>query len=378
MIMIITQYLFKNLFKTTLFITVVITAAIWLTQSLKLLEFVTNTAAPFSVFAKMMVLTIPKFLEVILPLSLSISILFVYNKFIMDNELIVMRSCGFSQRRLALPAITLAIATSIFITVLSTWATPVSLSEAKSLRMDLRTKYSSFLLREGVFNTFSNKFTVYLRSRARNGDLLGLMIHDYRDKSKPPVTITAKRGKIVTDSGVPNIIVFDGMRQQIDKNSGQLTKLYFQKYTIEVKGLTENPSKIYRKEKERTLFELLQPKQSPDDKIYNKHKFIAEAHKRLITPWNSLAFAMIAISAVLLGPFKRRGQTARISIGVVLMVLFQSLSLTFTNFAKGNLVLLPLLYINTFIPIAVGFYLLSTAGDRRISTLFKRLIGAKL
>ncbi len=374
--MIITQYLFKNLFKTTLFITVVITAAIWLTQSLKLLEFVANTAAPLSVFAKMMILTIPKFLEVILPLSLSISILFVYNRFIMDNELIVMRSCGFSQRRIASPAIVLAIAISIFITFLSAWVTPVSLSEAKSLRIDLRTKYSSFLLREGVFNTFSNKLTVYLKSRDRNGDLVGLMIHDYRDKSKPPVTITAKRGRIVTDSGIPNIIVFDGMRQQIDKKTGSLTKLYFSKYTVEIKGLTEPAGKIYLKEKERTLTELLKPKQSPDDKIYNKTRFIAEAHRRIVTPWNSLAFAMIAISAILLGPFKRRGHALRITTGVVLMVLFQSLSLTLTNLAKNNLVLLPLLYLNTIIPIIVGFYLLTTAGEQKISTLLKKIIGA--
>ena len=83
------------------------------------------------------------------------------------------------------------------------------------------------MLREGVFNTFGDDLTVYIREKSVVGDMEGLMIHDRRDKDNPPVTITAKRGQLLMENDQPMIVVYDGMRQQIDKASGNLTKLYF-------------------------------------------------------------------------------------------------------------------------------------------------------
>src|SRR5262245_33901695 len=99
--MLMTRYLMKNLLSATLFVALTLTAVIWLTQSLKLLELVANSDAPPLLFLKLVALSLPKFLEIILPLSLVTAILFVYNKMIMDNELIVLRSCGFDQYAMA-------------------------------------------------------------------------------------------------------------------------------------------------------------------------------------------------------------------------------------------------------------------------------------
>jgi len=367
--MLITRYLFKNLLKITIFIAVTLTLVIWLTQSLKLLEFVANTAAPPSLFFKLIALTLPKFLEVILPISLAIAVLFSYNKLISDNELIIMRACGVNQYKLAKPAIILAIVVSIFITALSTWITPTSMSEMKSLRLSLKTKYSAFLLQEGVFNTFSNKFTVYISSRSDNGDLRGLMIYDTRNKNRPPVTILAKRGRIVMDGETPNIIVFDGIRQQLDKKTGALSKLYFSKYTIEIKGLNGGNIKHLRKENERTLKELFKPDMSKAYDRANKNSFIAEAHSRIISPWNVLAFTMISIVSILLGGFNRRGQHKKILIAVLGIIIVQTLTLTFKHLSKVNSFFIPLLYINSLLPIIFGFYLLHPSGEKRLNAI---------
>ena len=95
--MLVTRYLFKNLLNATLFTAVTLTLVVWLTQSLKLLELVANSDAPPKLFLQLVGLTLPKFLEIILPLSLVTAVLFMYNKLIMDNEIIVMRACGVDQ-----------------------------------------------------------------------------------------------------------------------------------------------------------------------------------------------------------------------------------------------------------------------------------------
>src|SRR3954467_4237489 len=146
--MLVTRYLFKNLFNATIFIALTLTLVIWLTQSLKLLELVANSDAPPGLFLKLVAMTLPKFLEMILPLSLVIAVIFTYNRLIMDNEVIVMRACGVDQYALARPAIGLAIMTSLLLTFITTWASPKCFSEVQALRQIIKTQYSAFLLRE--------------------------------------------------------------------------------------------------------------------------------------------------------------------------------------------------------------------------------------
>jgi len=370
--MLVTRYLFKNLFNATIFIALTLTLVIWLTQSLKLLELVANSDAPPGMFLKLVAMTLPKFLEIILPLSLVIAVIFTYNRMIMDNEIIVLRACGVNQYALALPAVTLAIATSLLLNVISAWISPLCVAQVQELRQTIKTQYSAFLLREGVFNTFGSDLTIYLRTRQANGDMTGLMIYDARDKSKPPVTVTAKRGEIQMDQGTPNIVVFDGMRQQIDPDNGNLSKLYFSRYTIEIKGLEGAAETHWKEASERTLPELLNPDLTNKKDRANVDVFLAEAHNRVITPWNALNFTMIALAVVLLGPFNRRGQHIKIALAGGLIVLMQVLSLAFINIAKKHLGAVPLLYINTLLPILLGFYFLDLRGEQMLMAILRR------
>jgi lipopolysaccharide export system permease protein len=370
--MLLTRYLFKNLLNVTVFVALTLTLVICLTQSLKLLELVANSDAPPSLFLRLIVLTLPKFLEIILPLSLVIAILFTYNKLTMDNELVVLRGSGVDQYGLARPAVILAIAVSLIILLLNAWITPRCMGQMQTLRQLVKTQYSAFLLREGVFNTFGDKFTVYLRERDDNGNMLGLMIHDTRDKTKPAITIIAKKGEVVMDGDVPNIVVYEGMRQQLDPDSGALTKLYFSRYTIEIKGLEGSTPERWRSASERTLPELINPDMSNKADVSNADLFLAEANHRVISPWNALSFAMIALVTVLLGPLNRRGQSKRILFGIVLVVLAQSLDLLFVNISKKHLNAAPLVYLNTFLPIILGFYLLHMRGEQKLMSMIRR------
>lgn len=366
-----TRYLLRNLLSVTAFIAVTLTAVIWLTQSLKLLEIVANSDAPVWLFFKMVALTLPRFLEIILPLALVTSILFVYNKMIIDNELIIMRSCGCDQRTLARPALGLATAITLILLALSTTISPLSTTAMQNLRTEIQAEYSSFLLREGVFNTFGKSLTVYLRARDTNGDLLGLMIHDMRDKKNPPVTVTAKRGRIVMDGDTPNIIVFDGMRQQMDKQGGTVSRLYFSKYTIEIKGLEGDATQRWRKAEERTFLELLRPDKRIAREKRDYKAFLAEAHHRIITPLNTIGFALTALVAILTGPFSRRGQTRKVMTAAAIVIILQALNLALVSLARKQYGAVPLLYLATFTPVIAGFYFLSEKGERKLAAALR-------
>jgi lipopolysaccharide export system permease protein len=358
-----TLYLIKSLLSVTVFVALSLSTVIWLTQSLKLLELIASSDAPQSLFIKLVALSLPRFLEIILPLSLVTAILFIYNKMIMDNEMIVMRACGFSQYALAKPALILACGMTLVLIFMTTWLSPRSYAEMHVLRQDIKTQYSSFLLREGVFNTFGNNLTVYLRAREKGGDLLGLMIHDRRDRDKPPATVIAKRGRIVMDGDAPNILVFDGSRQQMETDTRSISKLYFSRYTIEIKGLQEDSKERWREASERTLPELLNPDMTNRRDRNNKDLFLAEANNRMITPFNALSFALTSLACILLGPFNRRGQSRKVLLAAVTIVVLQSLNLLLVNLTKKSIGYVPFLALSTFAPLLVCALLLHERGE---------------
>lgn len=362
--MLITRYLLKNVLAVTAFIALTLTTVIWLTQSLKLLELITNSDAPPGLFVQLVILSLPKFLEIILPLSLVAAILFVYNKMIMDNELIVLRSCGFDQLTLARPALVLACCLTAVLFLMSSWLSPESQEKMQALRQNIKAQYSAFLLQEGVFNTFGDDLTVYLRNRTKDGDLLGLLIHDTRDKGKPSVTITAKRGRIVVEDDVPSIMVFDGLRQQMDTASNVTSRLYFSRYTIEIKGLESGGRDRRHEASERTLIELFNPDLTARYDILHQDTFRAEAHQRITSPFNALSFTLVSLAFILLGTFNRRGQSRKIIAAALTVSMLQIFYLLAGNISVKNNAFIPLLYIIAFLPIGICGSLLRHQGEQ--------------
>lgn len=370
--MLITRYLMKNLVSATVFVTLALTMVVLLTQSLKILELVANSDAPPGLFAKMVALSLPKFLETILPVALVIATIFTYNKFIMDNELVVLRSCGFDHHALARPALLLATGTTIVMMALTTYATPVSYAAMQSLRTQVMSKYSAFLLREGVFNTFGKDLTVYVRGRDRNGDLTGILIHDRRDKNKPPSTTTAKRGRLVMNKDIPTILVQDGMRQQMDTASNSVSRLYFSEYMIEVNSLDTGQRVRNRDYSERTLPELLRPDMAVKYDRDRREVFLAEAHADLVRPFLSVAFVLPALAVLLVGPFNRRGQGRKVTVAVLIIVLIMAANLVLISATRRHIELAPLLYIAVFAPIFASYYALGLRGEQQIMALLRR------
>lgn len=369
--MLVTRYLMKNLLIATIFVTLALAMVVLLTQSLKVLELVAEADAPPGMFIKLVALTLPKFLETILPIALVISILFVYNRFIMDNELIVLRACGFDHHTLARPALILATGAAAVLMLLSTWLTPVAYSEMKSLRSSVMAKYSALLLREGVFNTFGRDLTVYIRTRLDNGEMTGIMIHDTRDKKKPPVTTTAKRGRLVMNGDVPNIIVEDGMRQQLDRATSSVSRLYFSSYQIEISALDNSPRVRSRDYSERTLPELLHPDMNVKYDRDNRDVFMAEAHADLVKPFTAVSYVLVSVAVILIGPFNRRGQARKVALAALLVAALIAAQMSLASAMRRHLELTPLLYAVTFLPAFLAFYALSMKGEQQIMGLMR-------
>ncbi|MGH1377874.1 MAG: LptF/LptG family permease [Alphaproteobacteria bacterium] len=352
------SYLLKNLFIATAFIAVILAFVIFLTQSLRFLEIIINAGAAGSAFIVLTSLALPRFFEVILPLSVMAATLFLYNKMTIDSEITAIRATGYSSFLLAKPAIILGISITVILWSITMWVAPLSLSKMHSMRYELKSEFSTLLFKEGVFNQIGSGLTVYIKERTNEGELAGLMIHDTRNKSEPPSTVLAKRGMIVIDNTGQQVIVFNGSRQSYNPETGILQKLDFDRYTIDLPG--NGPArKRWAEPDERTINKLLNPDLSNKRDLDNLREFSIEIHRRFTSPLLALSFPLVALSILLLGPIDRRGQGTRIGIAIIITMVIQGLFLTSYNLARNNDAGLILMYILTFTPIIISTFLLS-------------------
>lgn len=356
------RYVLKNIFVASVFVSLTLTIVIFLTQSLRFLELVIESGASASSFWVLTFLALPRFLEVVVPLSLMVAVVFTYNRMTTDSELVVARSAGFSPVALARPALVLAVGITVLLWGVTLWGAPKSLSSMYYMRQQIQAQFSNILLREGVFNQVAKGLTVYVRDRHSDGEMQGLMIYDNRIKNALPSMVLAKRGVIVSDNGSYQVLVYEGSRQEYDPQRRVLRRLNFNRYTID---LPEGGAVHQRwaEPGERTIGELLHPDMDNQRDVENLHIFRLEIHRRLVAPLLAVVYTLISCTFLLLGPVDRRGQGKRIVLIVLGVVVVQGLFLVTFNLAKHYILGLILMYGFVFVPMALCGFMLSGSGD---------------
>lgn len=351
-----TKYVLRQLLAGMLLVSAGLTCIIWLSQSLRFVEMIVNRGLNAGTFVYMTMLLLPNFLTVILPIALFTIIVFTYSKMVTDRELVVMRAAGVSQFGLAKPALIMTMLTLMFGYFLNLYLLPESYRAFRLLQWEVRNTYSHVLLKEGSFNPITKSVTVYVRERAPDGQLLGILVHDERDE-KAPVTLMAERGALVDSGKGPRVIMYNGNRQTIAANSN-LSILYFDRYVFEVPTSNESITQRFREPRERSMTELIDLENAEGINQRDWGKYKVELHKRIVSPLLGVGFAMIGLACLLYGPITRRSQTMRIITAVSIMISLQGAALGLESVVAKNLTLVPLLYGLAVVPIFAGIIML--------------------
>ncbi len=354
------RYILRQCFGVMIFVTAALAAAVWLAQSLPLIDLIVNRGLSLDIFLYLALLILPRFLDIVLPIGVFIAVLLTFNRLTSESELVVMRAAGLGPMTLARPVLMLAGIAFAILMSFSLYLLPVSSRAFKDLQFEIRNRFVSSLIQEGTFTNVSDKLTLYIRNRDADGDAVGLLINDNRDPAKP-VTILAERAAFVDTPSGSRIIMVNGDRQQFDPQTRKLSVLTFDRYTLDLGSLQDAPMVRFRGAEERFLGELLFPKTS--DPVIRR-SFIMEAHQRILTPLSTLAFAVIPLACLLPGEFSRRGQSKRVMAAVVAAFVFQTASLGVNDLAARYAEAIPLMYVVDLLPFAIGMMMLMHRGIR--------------
>ena len=331
------KYIIKQLLTSSLLLIILIISIFALSKSVQLIELSLNRGLPFIFFLKLILLSLPSIIPIILPIILCLSILFTYSRMKNDSELIIFESSGTSKISLLKPVIIFGTLLSLFSIYFTLHLAPLSNQNFKTLLYTIKNDYSSSLLEEGTFNTIGKDFTIFIKKRTNTGQLNNVFIHDSRN-TKKPTTLIAKRGSLIKSLTGTKILLEDGTQHFYSSINKKLSVLYFEQYLLNISDETQSRlGGKWKSPSERTLYELKNPDLSNGDDQNNLQAFKAEITQRFSLPLNVLAFSFLIVSFILSQKFFRT-ENKFFTIKVLLLIIFlKAIFIASSNIAIKNI-----------------------------------------
>jgi len=342
------RYLFGQMIRTTIAVSITLVGIMWLFQTIRLLEVVINRGAPISNFLLMSVTVIPLWLTIAVPVSAFVAVIWVFQRAVADRELLVMQASGRSALQLARAPLTLGVLLTVVLILNSVLVLPQSFGIYKRVQFEVRNSIPTVMLQDNVFIDVVDGLTMLIGEKFDDGLARDLFIHDERTEGKI-ITMTARIGQFVERDGLPAVILQEGERIELSKSGDSGATLLFDTHTVTItpKDRTVS-SQMPIDMNEDTISNLLNPEKSPYPDYFNQRR--AEGHYRIVSPALALVLIMIATVGALFGQVRRHTWSKRTMLMIVGSIISISALVSSRSLATSLPSTVPLLYASLLVP----------------------------
>ena len=351
------RYLFGQMIRTTIAVSITLVGIMWLFQTIRLLEVVINRGAPISNFLLMSVTVIPLWLTIAVPISAFVAVIWVFQRAVADRELLVMQASGRSALQLARAPLSLGILLTVMLIINSAVVLPQSFGIYKRVQFEVRNSIPSVMLQDNVFIDVVDGMTMLIGEKFDDGLAKDLFIHDERTEGKV-ITMTARVGRFVELDGLPAVILQDGERIELTKTGDSGATLLFDTHTVTIAPKDKTvSSQMPIDMNEDTIGNLLNPDKSPYPDYFNQRR--AEGHYRIVSPGLALVLVLIATCGALVGQVRRHTWSKRTLLTIVGSIIGISVLISSRSLATSMPATLPLLYASVILPSIILFIMLT-------------------
>ena len=342
------RYLFGQMIRTTIAVSITLVGIMWLFQTIRLLEVVINRGAPISNFLLMSVTVIPLWLTIAVPVSAFVAVIWVFQRAVADRELLVMQASGRSALQLARAPLTLGILLTSLLILNSAIVLPQSFGIYKRVQFEVRNSIPTVMLQDNVFIDVVDGLTMLIGEKFDDGLAKDLFIHDERTEGKV-VTMTARIGRFVERDGLPAVILQDGERIELSETGDSGATLLFDTHTVTIAPKDKTvSSQMPIDMNEDTIRNLLDPGKSPNPNYFNQRR--AEGHYRIVSPALALVLILIATCGALCGQVRRHTWSRRTILTIAGSILSISALVSSRSLATSLPSTMPLLYASILTP----------------------------
>jgi lipopolysaccharide export system permease protein len=320
------RYLFRELLTPTLATTAALAGVAILSASLSLLTIVVSQRQAAFMLLKLVLLSSPNLIALVLPISAFVATLYAINKLHTEQEIVVCFASGMSRWQVASPAMRLCVFACASMLLINLWIAPACGRITRELQFQIRTDLVGSLVKPGEFTESPGGLTVYAQSIDSQNVMQHMFIHQLKaDKSS--ATFDAKTGIIVKRPTGPVLVMRNGSNEQFAAN-GTLNFLRFEEYTLDLTPYVNTQDVLAYKPSDMYMHELVFPDKRAQINKPLRRKMWAEANSRLATPLYIPAFVLFALLAVIGGSFSRLGYARRIGGAAVATLLVRLLGVT--------------------------------------------------
>ncbi len=320
----------------------------------------------FSVI-KMLVYSVPFFLEYIIPMSIMMAVLLSFIRMSGDNEIVALKSSGVSPHTLLVPVVLFCLGGCLFTGFIAFYGLPWGHTAFKKMAYELISSNPDIGLKERTFNDSFEGIMLYVNKiDVKNRQMIDVFIEDRR--SGTISTIVAPKGTLVRDPDKTSyhMRLYNGTINQVGFSSKSVYSVSFKTYDInlDIKGLSEIP-KAGSKDKDGMSFTemngYLENKDTKDNK-YNA--ILMKYHEKFSIPFACFALGILALPLGLQS--KTDKKLGGIITGLVLfLVYYLLLSVGWSFGESGAYPPVVGMWMPNIIMGGIGLYLYSRAAKDR-------------
>jgi len=357
-------YMFRQIAQAFLILIGVLTALVWVSQAIRLLNLVIEKGRSLGEFLSLTGYLLPWIAGLVAPTALFVATVYVLYRINSDSELVVMHAAGGSRWRLLRPFALAAVLVTAFITFVNLYAMPHGMRAFRDKLIEVRTDLIATLVQEGQFVSPEAGLTVHIRARDDNGDLLGLIFHDTRQPDAQ-YTYLAERARLLADGGASSLLMYNGTLQRRRAGPREVDVVRFEQYTLDLGNFGPNREVPYYEASEKYMSELLNP--DPADPIFRSTpgKILAEAHDRLSSPLYAFAMMLIGFAGFAGARSNRTGRIWLVLAIAIVAIGVRVVGATAVNLMVKQSALVPLAYLVPASAILISLLWLWHAGRGR-------------
>ena len=350
------RYLFTQYFLMFGFFSLILLFIYWINKAIALFDNLISDGQTFLVFLEFSILTIPPIIPIVAPLAAFAAAIFVTNRLKNDSELTIMQATGFSPLRLSRSIFLFGLVVTIILMIISHYLIPKSNNILLKRQNEVASSLNAKLLKVGSFIHPQNGVTFYIGGISTSGVIEDVFVLDERNKDRE-IIVTSKSGYLITNNNNPILVLKDGIVQNYDLKSTNLSTIHFQDLSYDLTSWSVKE----RMSKSKLLLTYSSFDLFKDPELVSiltdssPIRVLEELHSRILTPLLALIAALIGFSALMIGDYSRFGASKQISVGIVILILIK-LSESYGNElmlkSQGN-------WLALYLPVLIGILIFS-------------------
>ena len=317
------RYILRQLVMLFGFFALVLVSVYWVNQAARLFDSLIADGQNVGVFLEFSALTLPWIVQLILPVAAFVTTLTLVNRMIGDSELVVLQTAGLSALRLLRPMLVFGLLMAVLVGVLGHGLAPLARERFMQRQDEVRDDLTGQLLQAGAFIHPTAGLTVYIREITELGEFRDIFL---QDASAPgvEVTYTATNALLVRAESGPRLVMFDGLAQSLDLETGRLATVQFSDVTYDLGGLVAGGPDRRLDVRELPTAQLLRADAAMAEALdLPLSHLVFEGHDRIAQQLFAFFVPVIAAATLMLGTFSRFGVWRQILIAVALVLPMQ-------------------------------------------------------